>query len=310
MSATAEQAGRMLALVPWLLERPGASVEEAAAAFDVDPETLVVEVQALAFCGLPGLRGGDLFEVDLVGDRIIVTMADELRRPLRLLPEEALRLVLVAGAAEAAIGGSLPALTGALQTLRRAAGVPAGVEVGLEETAALTPLRRALDEDVVVRLRYRGRGQERATRRTVEPWSLVAHRGRWYLQGRDVDRDAQRTFRLDRIEHVEITSQAVTGHPPVGPLPLPAYVPGEDDVRVELSLAPAARWIVEHLDPDEVVVADDGSARVTLTTDAPRYVLGLVASTRGAGEVVAPDHLRRRLAEAARAASSDSVHPG
>ncbi|BBX22603.1 hypothetical protein MTER_20140 [Mycolicibacter terrae] len=35
--------------------------------------------------------------------------------------------------------------------------------------------------------------------RTVEPWGVVTHSGRWYLVGHDRDRDAVRTFRMSRI---------------------------------------------------------------------------------------------------------------
>ncbi len=40
------------------------------------------------------------------------------------------------------------------------------------------------------------RGEER----TVDPWGLFSRRGHWYLAGRDHERDAQRTFRTDRVE--------------------------------------------------------------------------------------------------------------
>jgi proteasome accessory factor B len=44
----------------------------------------------------------------------------------------------------------------------------------------------------------RDRSEPYATR-TVEPWGVVTHRGRWYLVGHDRTRDAVRTFRLSRI---------------------------------------------------------------------------------------------------------------
>ena len=36
-------------------------------------------------------------------------------------------------------------------------------------------------------------------RRTLEPWGLTSSKGRWYVIGRDVDRDATRMFKLSRI---------------------------------------------------------------------------------------------------------------
>ncbi|MGA5598711.1 helix-turn-helix transcriptional regulator [Streptomyces cellulosae] len=40
-----------------------------------------------------------------------------------------------------------------------------------------------------------GRGGDR----TLHPYGIVAHAGRWYVTGKDADRDEDRTFRLDRI---------------------------------------------------------------------------------------------------------------
>lgn len=42
-------------------------------------------------------------------------------------------------------------------------------------------------------------GASAPTRRTLEPWGLLSAQGRWYVVGRDLDRDAERMFRLSRI---------------------------------------------------------------------------------------------------------------
>jgi proteasome accessory factor B len=36
----------------------------------------------------------------------------------------------------------------------------------------------------------------------VQPWSLTSWHGRWYVTGHDLDRDAPRVFRLDRVSGV------------------------------------------------------------------------------------------------------------
>ena len=37
-------------------------------------------------------------------------------------------------------------------------------------------------------------------RRTLEPWGMTSARGRWYVIGRDIGRDAPRMFKLSRIQ--------------------------------------------------------------------------------------------------------------
>jgi proteasome accessory factor B len=60
-------------------------------------------------------------------------------------------------------------------------------------------LLSAIDSGQAVQFPHRPQRSEPYTTRTVEPWGVVTHRGRWYLVGHDRDRDATRTFRLSRI---------------------------------------------------------------------------------------------------------------
>ncbi|MGR2751770.1 helix-turn-helix transcriptional regulator [Agromyces arachidis] len=65
--------------------------------------------------------------------------------------------------------------------------------------AAFEPLRQALDKRQRVRFRYLKPGEQAPRLRTVEPYAVVLHEGRWHLHGRDVDAAGTRTFLLSRI---------------------------------------------------------------------------------------------------------------
>lgn len=72
---------------------------------------------------------------------------------------------------------------------------------GSEEVLGI--LLSAIDSGRVVQFEHRYSRSDPYTTRTVEPWGVVTHRGRWYLVGHDRLRDDTRTFRLSRIgEHV------------------------------------------------------------------------------------------------------------
>jgi proteasome accessory factor C len=302
MSAT-EDVARMLTLVPWLLERPGADLDETAAAFGVDVRTIRRDLSHLDFCGLPGLGGGDLFEVDLVGDRIVVRMADELRRPLRLTPREAVRLVLTVDAVAEVLADELPALRSAVDKVRALTGIHEGVADVLEPEATrwTGPIREALRDGVRLRLAYQGRGDERPQDREVDPWALHVLRGTWYLQGHDLGVDDRRTFRLDRIADLETTGVPVT-HLAPAQLPPPRYAPGPEDLTVVLRLQPAARWLLDAVDADEVEELDGGAVRATLRTDAPRWLARLVLMAGGHARVEEPSTLADEVVHLAAAA--------
>src|SRR5205807_4981615 len=96
------------------------------------------------------------------------------------------------------------AATRALRKLE-AAGVevgalPEGLQPRVESGGSAFPvLAEAVHDGRRVAFDYRSGGAPDATARTVEPWGVVWWHGRWYLGGRDVDKDATRVFRLSRI---------------------------------------------------------------------------------------------------------------
>lgn len=124
-----------------------------------------------------------------------------------------------------------------------ASGAP-GVDVSVDPIG--DRLADALVRHTALRFAYRTASGETATR-TVDPYAVVQRRGAWYLVARDHDRDAQRAFRLDRIEG-RLTPVGPPGaFTPPEDLDLAAAVAGPEAERVEvvLAVAPAARWAVE-----------------------------------------------------------------
>ena len=76
------------------------------------------------------------------------------------------------------------------------------------------------------RLRFEYQAHSGATsRRSVEPYRLLNDRRRWYLVAWDLDRDAWRTFRVDRIEL----------RTPTGPRFTPRPLPPDDEVAAQVA---------------------------------------------------------------------------
>jgi proteasome accessory factor B len=116
---------------------------------------------------------------------------------------------------EAAVLG-LAARTWQQATLARAASdallklQAAGVETGDVSLAgieprvsasepAFEPLWRAVCDRRPVRFSYRTSSSPEVRERKLEPWGIVSWHGHWYVVGHDLDRDASRAFRLDRV---------------------------------------------------------------------------------------------------------------
>ena len=76
---------------------------------------------------------------------------------------------------------------------------------------------------------YQRPGSEPTTRH-LQPWGVVRHSGRWYVVGRDTDRDEERVFRLSRV----VGRARATGAPGAFEIPL-----GTDVRETAQRLAPA-----------------------------------------------------------------------
>ncbi len=58
----------------------------------------------------------------------------------------------------------------------------------------------AILERSVVEFDYWRTGNDAPSRRRLEPWGVTRYSGRWYVVGRDLDRDDERVFRLSRVQ--------------------------------------------------------------------------------------------------------------
>lgn len=171
-------------------------------------------------------RAYELPDVDLTSDEVAA-----LALALQLTGDEGARLGLTKLAARAPDPSQLDAPVRARVSM---------AEGPLDEVAGPLVTRQA------VRFGYR-RVDGTTGDRTVDPYAVVQRRGSWYLVGRDHDREGVRAFRLDRV---------TTRIRPVGDegafdrpadLDPSAHVegPDEEEVAVEVAIAPAARWEAE-----------------------------------------------------------------
>ena len=80
MSNAIDQTRRMLSLVTYLRERPGARVSEVARAFGITEAELIGDLNVLPLCGT-SFRGGDLLDIDTDGERIWWHNPSGRRRP-------------------------------------------------------------------------------------------------------------------------------------------------------------------------------------------------------------------------------------
>jgi proteasome accessory factor B len=106
-----------------------------------------------------------------------------------------------------------------------------GVEPVVTVDPPFEPITAAVRDRQAVTFGYRTPDDDAAATRRLQPWGAVCWRGRWYVVGHDLDRDAPRCFRLSRI----VTEVRRTGRPG-------AYAPPQDIDLIDY----VARWSGPH----------------------------------------------------------------
>ncbi len=307
----ASRLSRLLALVPWLSAHPGVTVDDAAAHFGVTPTQLQADLNLLICTGRPGHMHGDLVDIQFWDEdqRIYVLDPQTLARPLRLSPDEAAAL-LVALRLLAQVPGThdRDALASATSKLESAAGEALRAADGLSVAAdtAVDPavaeaVAHALAQGRRLHIGYVGAVDER-TERDVDPMRLLTLEGRSYLEAWCLRAEAVRTFRLDRIDAIEVLDVASAVPEDAVPVDLAAGALRPSGERVTLALAPSVSWIAEDYPVESVDPMPDGRLQVALPVADERWLQRLLLRTGDAVEVLdRPDIAERVRVEAAAA---------
>ncbi|MZE79606.1 WYL domain-containing protein, partial [Streptomyces sp. SID5475] len=292
-----DQTRRMLSLVTYLRERPGARVSDVARAFGVTEDELIADLNVLPMCGT-SFRGGDLLDIDTDGDRIWWRNPDAAGSssgaPLRLAADEATAL-LVAARAVATLPGlresDRQALLRATAKLEAAAGEAAGASSRLSVTfesegGVFADVDRAISERRRLWLRYYSPARDELTEREVDPIRLFAV-GHTYMEAWCRTSEARRTFRLDRVAEIRLLDEPAD--PPqleLRDLSEGLVQPSAEDPEVVVEVGPGGRWVAEYYPHDSAEELDGGGLRITLRTPDPASLRRLALRLGGDGRIV------------------------
>ncbi|AEA24483.1 helix-turn-helix transcriptional regulator [Pseudonocardia benzenivorans] len=314
---------RVLALLAILQAGGTRTAAELAAAIGVDERTVRRYVAHLVELDVPvrserGRHGG-------------FRLARGYRMPPLMLTDEEAVAVLVgmvaadraglvpssaaaAHSAAAKIRRVLPRRLGAgLDTLVEGAGPPgAGRPREVPATDVLLLVAEAAREQRAVAIDYRS-GDGHAGERTLHPYAVVAHAGRWYVTGADSASGEDRTFRVDRVRAARLLEDTFpvpdTREPNARLLTALATAPRRHTVRVLVRSDRA--HVVRRVPPGLATVeaaADDGWLRLRLEVEELDWVPSLLAWIDRPFVVEEPDALRghvRALADRLRRAADD-----
>lgn len=301
-----ERLRRLLVVVPYIVQHPGARIAELTSTFDVDEHELLEDLERLFLSGLPPYGPGDLIGVDIQDGRVWIQMADYFARPLRMTKPEARALILqgttVAGTPGAE--GSEP-LASALAKLRAGLGedmakLAEHVEVadGGRPLETIGTLRAAVRDRQRVRIEYYAASTAQITTRQIDPEEVFLAIGNWYVTAWDHRSDQERLFRADRIRSIEPTGERFRPRGLQG-AGRPLYTPTPADVPIRLRVGPEGRWIAEYYEVDEVVELPNGAVEMVFPASRLEWVARLVLRLGPDVTIVEPRALKDRVREVA-----------
>ncbi|WP_460517837.1 helix-turn-helix transcriptional regulator [Humibacter antri] len=309
----------LLSLIPYLMDHESAAVDEVAAAFDVSSKQIRDAVYLIAVSGLPGesrsYLPGDLFDIDWdeleQHDRIALTHTVAIDDTPRLSAREAAALIAglqyLSSLPEHADRDAMSSLMAKLEHGTAAGAAQVAVApAALRDTVAT--IRAAIENRTQVDLDYvSARGD--SERRTVDPLRIESVNDDWYLRGWCHLREAARTFRLDRIDHLVSTGQPISEHAARIVLPERLFQGSAEDLSVSVDVAAAALPLIADYIPDDAARIQDGDVVHTKVRVAHYHGLKrMVARFAGQVTVTAPEEARIAVADWARAGTSRYEH--
>jgi proteasome accessory factor C len=320
---------RLLHVLPAAGRPDGALLSDLTRDLDATPERILEDLEEVT-ARVYYHPGGWPDDVSILveANRVRVTCAAGLERPVRLSPLETLCLALaLRGAAAAA---RLPSAERRAHLLRRAeAHLGQGVWSEDETPGAMAAPERAPDpvgvrETLLAAARarrscaimYVKAGAADPRLRVIHPYVSAYAEGAWYTVGWCTVEEAVRVFRMDRVLEAAPTDDAFTVPEDFDPAPYldhgqVFFSERETDVSVRYS-GRIARWIRERAGYDGGTWAEesDGSVVRTHRMADPHWMVSHVLQYGPDAEILEPPSLRELVRDVAERMAGQKVAQG
>lgn len=136
------------------------------------------------------------------------------------------------------------------------------------------------------------------TNRTVYPLKLVFKSTSWYLQAYCLLREAYRTFKVSRMQSLEILPDTFA-EKHFSPPPIEKSEPSSSAlIHLKMKFSPYAAYrVYDEFDHKDVVKNKDGSFAVTIDLPEDEWLYGFLLSLGSVVQVLEPQHVRTNLLE-------------
>lgn len=303
---TPERLTRLLAMITYFADGRAVPFSEAAHHFGISQSQLLKDINTLWVSGAPGYTHADLidFEASALEEGVVrLREAQNMDRPLRLAPVEAVTLLVALDSLIARLGEE-EVLVSTRQKLHQAAGQAAHAAEAVrmnrtpQETLAVRhDIDTAISQGKQIWLRYVS-GVDKISERLIDPLTLFISGEHWVVGAWCHQAQSHRRFRLDRVLSLRIEESPVGHHPPAD---FPDFDSSAFSHHATLWLKPQARWLLEQVPVDQVINHSE-YVQVEISAADPDWLERLCLRLGDSLLGVSPEDLSQRVRDRARAA--------
>ena len=286
-STPLEKAARMLDLVPFISAHQGISTSDLALQFGISEDELLSDLNALWMCGDSRF---DLIDLDFDSGFVTIRNAETLNLARSLSQQEIIAIVIGLDLIEKSLAPERSDIAIEISSLKAKLGE--GISRILDanpayDTEKISHIQSALGNNRKIHIQYFSPSSDEVTDRNITPLDLSIIDGNLFVTAYCDSAQAERTFRMDRIQKVEILDSIGTQQS--------ASLLQQDKTISTVKVHRNARRSREILGE---ILSDDGST-LSISSFSEEWLSRTVISAAGAIEVTGPSNTRSHIAKGA-----------
>ena len=286
-----EKAARMLDLVPYISSHQGVSTDELAAEFGISVEELLNDLNSLWMCGDNRF---DLIDLEFESGFVSIRNAETLNRIRSLSQQEIIAVLIGLDLIEKDLPTNRADLTSDIDSLRKRLGD--GLSRVIDASPSLdgkvsAVIKDALHRGAAIEISYYSPTEDAISLRTINPIQVTSENGREFLIAFCNSAQAQRTFRVDRIQKASLVASESPNFSQKDFL-------NSDHVQTvaQVTILKNLRQSRESLGNS---ITGEG-AQVSVSTYGSQWISRTVISSAGAISLTLPAEFRSEIASRAR----------
>ena len=200
-----EKAARLLDLVPFIYSLQGISLTDLAKSFDVSDSEMLSDLNTLWMCGESRF---DLVDLDFDSGFVTIRNAETLNLVRSLSTQEIMTILFGLDMLKEDLDSDRPDLAKEIDSVKSLLSKEAAL--GISATPAYdAKIQRIIEASIqqrkAISLVYRSTSSDEISERTVDPLEVFYRENKLFLLAYCHNSEARRTFRMDRVERVDIS---------------------------------------------------------------------------------------------------------